>query len=195
MTINLSKSNFFDTLVNIIEEDTLLLINSSDIYEGVSGNDLCDWDILIKDDNGLLTQPNEQQYYSSAYFSDFYQKVDEGDEDEETEYLDCDFDNEKIAARKLHEIPADILQSFVDVEHGINTDEISITDAEIIEGTVYEAPNYTPQDYPSQCYEDAFMFVDNQGNKRYIKRTSPFYSDESRDIFDEITEKEFNEFC
>lgn len=195
MTNNFSISKFFDTLVITSEDDTLLLINSSDIYEGVSGNDLCDWDILIKDDNGLLTQPNEQINYSHAYFSDFYQKVAEGEEDEEIEYLDCDFDLEKIAVKKLHEIPADILQSFVDVEHGINTDEISITDAEITEGTVYEAPNYTPQDYPSQCYEDAFMFVDNQGNKRYIKRTSPFYSDENRDIFEEITEEEFNEFC
>ena len=193
MIINLSLSTLFDTLIEI--DDNLLLCKQSDIYQGVFGNDLCDYDILIKGDNGLLMQPNEQVNYSEAYFDDLYEKVQSGDDDNDTIYMDSDFDFDKITVRKLSEIPTEIKQSFVDVEHGINTDEICVTDAHVIYGKVYEAPLHTPQDYPTQEYEDAFLFVDEEGNKRYIKRTSPFFSDEQRDVYEEITEKEFDEFC
>ena len=193
MISNLSLSTLFDTLIEI--DDNLLLCKQSDIYNGVSGNDLCDYDILIKGDNGLLMQPNEQVNYSEAYFDDLYEKVQSGDDDNDTIYMDSDFDFDKIAVRKLSEIPTEIKQSFVDVEHGINTDEICATYAHVIYGKVYEAPLHTPQDYPTQEYEDAFLFVDEEGNKRYIKRTSPFFSDEQRDVYEEITEKEFDEFC
>ena len=193
MIINLSLSTLFDTLIEI--DDNLLLCKQSDIYQGVFGNDLCDYDILIKGDNGLLMQPNEQVNYSEAYFDDLYEKVQSGDDDNDTIYMDSDFDFDKITVRKLSEIPTEIKQSFVDVDHGINTDEICVTDAHVIYGKVYEAPLHTPQDYPTQEYEDAFLFVDEEGNKRYIKRTSPFFSDEQRDVYEEITEKEFDEFC
>lgn len=193
MISNLSLSKFFDTLIEI--DDNLFLCKQSDIYQGVSGNDLCDYDILIKGDNGLLMQPNEQINYSEAYFDDLYERVQSGDDDNQTIYMDSDFDFDKISVRKLSDIPSDIKQSFIDVEHGINTDEICVTDAHIICGKVYEAPLHTPQDYHTQEYEDAFMFVDEEGNKRYIKRTSPFFSDEQRDVFEDITEQEFNDFC
>ena len=193
MISNLSLSTLFNTLIEI--DDNLLLCKQSDIYQGVFGNDLCDYDILIKGDNGLLMQPNEQVNYSSAYFDDLYERVQPGNVDDNTVYMDSDFDFDKITVRKLSEIPTEIKQSFVDVEHGINTDEICVTDAHVIYGKVYEAPLHTSQDYPTQEYEDAFMFVDEEGNKRYIKRTSPFFSDEQRDVYEEITEKEFDEFC
>ena len=193
MINNLSLSKFFDTLIET--DDKLLLCKHTEIYEGVFGNDLCEWKILIKKDDGLLTQPNEQLNYSEAYFDDMYERVNPEGEDDNTIYMDCDFDFNKVAVHKLAEIPSDIKQSFVDVEHGINTDEICITDAEIICGKVYKAPLHTPQEYPTQEYEEAFLFVDKEGNERHIKRTSPFFSDEQRDVFEEITEKEFNEFC
>lgn len=193
MISNLSLSKFFDTLIVI--DDNLLLCKQSDIYNGVFGNDLCDYDILIKGDNGLLMQPNEQVNYNEAYFDDLYERVQPGDEDKDTIYMDSDFDFDKIAVRKLSEIPSEIEQSFVDVEHGINTDEICVTDAEIIKGKVYEAPFHTPQEYPTQEYEDAFLFVDEEDNKRYVKRTSPFFADEQRYVFEDITEQEFKEFC
>lgn len=193
MISNLSLSKFYDTLIEI--DDNLLLCKQSDIYNGVSGNDLCDYDILIKGDNGLLMQPNEQINYSEAYFDDLYERVQSGDEDNDTIYMDSDFDFDKIAVRKLSDIPSDIKLSFIDFEHGINTDEICVTDAHIIFGKVYEAPLHTQQDYPTQEYEDAFLFVDEEGNKRYIKRTSPFFADEQRDVFEDITEHDFKEFC
>lgn len=193
MISNLSLSKFFDTLIEI--DDNLLLCKQSEIYNGVSGNDLCDYDILIKGDNGLLMQPNEQINYSESYFEDLYKRVQSGEEDNDTIYMDSDFDFDKIAVRKLSEIPSDIKRSFIDVEHGINTDEICVTDANVICGKAYEAPLHTPQDYPTQEYEDAFLFVDEEGNKRYIKRTSPFFADEQRDVFEYITEQEFKEFC
>lgn len=193
MISNLKLSKSFDTLIEIDNE--LLLCKQSDMYNGVFGNDLCDYDILIKNDNGLLMQPNEQVIYSEAYFDDLYVRVQPDDENDDTIYMDSDFDFDKIAVHKLSEIPSDIKQSFVDVEHGINTDEICVTDAHIIRGKVYEAPLHTPQKYPTQEYEDAFLFVDEEGSKRYIKRTSPFFADEQRDVFEDITEQEFKEFC
>lgn len=193
MTKDLQLSKSFNTLVET--DDILLLCKQSDIYAGIFGNDLCAWNILIKGDDCLLMQPNEQLNYSEAYFDDLYERVEPGDEDSDTIYMDCDFDFEKIAVRKLSEVPSDIKQSFVDVEHGINTDEICITDADIIHGKAYKAPLSTPQEYPTQEYEDAFLFVDSEDNKRYIMRTSSFNSDEQRDVFEEIKEKEFGEFC
>lgn len=190
---NLEHSKYFDTLIVI--DDNLLLCKQSDIYNGVFGNDLCDYDILIKGDNGLLMQPNEQVNYSEAYFDDLYERVQPGDEDQDTIYMDSDFDFDKIAVRKLSEIPSEIEQSFVDVEHGVNTGEICVTGAEIIKGKVYKSPLHTPQDYPQQEYEDAFLFVGEDGEERYIKRTSPFFADEQRDVFEDITEQEFKEFC
>ncbi len=186
-------STKYDTLIEV--DDTLLLCKQSDIYNGVFGKDLCDYEILIKGYNGVLMQPNEQINYRECYFDDMYEIVEPCDEDEDTIYMDCDFDSHKIAVRELSEIPSDIEQLFVDVEHGINTDEICVTDAKITCGKVFKATLHTPQDYPAQEYEDAFMFVDKKDNKRYIKRTSPFYSDEQRDIFEEITKNEFDEFC
>lgn len=193
MTQVLQLSKSFNTLVEV--DDILLLCKQSDIYNGVFGYDLCDYDILIKGDHGLLMQPNEQVNYSEAYFDDLYERVQSGDEDNDTIYMDSDFDFDKIAVRKLSEIPSDIKRSFIDVEHGINTDEICVTDAHIICGKVYEAQLHTPQEYPTQEFEDAFLFVDEEDNKRYIKRTSPFFADEQRDVFEDITKQEFKEFC
>ena len=193
MINNLSLSKSFDTLIEI--DDNLLLCKLSYIYDGVFGQDLCVYGILIKNDNGLLMQPNEQVNYSVAYFDDLYERVQPNEEEKDIIYMDSDFDFDKIPVRKLKEIPTEIKQLFIDVDHGINTDEICVTDAEIIHGKVYMAPLHTPQDYPTQEYEDAFMFVDKEGNKRYIKRISPFFTDEQRDVFEEITKKEFKEFC
>ena len=191
MTTNLSLSKAFDTLVK--REDGIMLCKHSEIYCGAFGSDLCDWDIYIKDDHGQLCHPNEQLNYSEAWLEDMYEKVEPGD-DNETLYMSTDF-GEEIAVRKLCEIPSDILQTFVDVEHGINRDEICITDDEVIQGKVYQAPNFTPQKYPSQPYEDAFLFVGEDGEEIYIERTSPFCEDDSRDIFEEITKEEFETFC
>lgn len=193
MMNNLELSKIFDTL--IVVDDNLLLCKNSEIYKGVFGNDLCDYDILIEGDNGLLMQPNEQLNYSEAYFDDLYERVQPGNEDTKTVYMDSDFSFDKIAVRKLKEIPSKIEQLYVDVDHGINTDEVCITDAQVISGKVYKAPYHTIPTYPQQEYEDAFMFVDKKRKKRYIKRTSPFFADEQRDIFEEITYKEFKEFC
>ena len=190
---NLELSKIFDTL--IVVDDNLLLCKNSEIYKGVFGNDLCDYDILIEGDNGLLMQPNEQLNYSEAYFDDLYERVQPGNEDTKTVYMDSDFSFDIIAVRKLKEIPSKIEQLYVDVDHGINTDEVCITDAQVISGKVYKAPYHTIPTYPQQEYEDAFMFVDKKRKKRYIKRTSPFFADEQRDIFEEITYKEFKEFC
>lgn len=193
MTTNLSLSKVFDTLVK--REDGILLCKHSEIYNGAFGSDLCDWDIYIKDDYGQLCHPNEQLNYSEAWLEDMYEKVEPGDEDDDTLYMNTDFGEDKIPVRKLHEIPSDILQTFVDVEHGINRDEICITDDEVLQGKVYKAPNFTPQKYPSQPYEDAFLFVGEDGEEIYIERTSPFCEDDSRDIFEEITKQEFETFC
>lgn len=193
MTTNLSLSKVYNTLVK--SEERLLLCKHSEIYNGAFGSDLCDWDIYIKDDYGQLCNPNEQLNYSEAWVEDMYEKVEPGDEDSDTIYMKTDFGEDKIPVRKLHEIPSDILQTFVDVEHGINRDEICITDDEVLQGKVYQAPCCIQQSYPNRPYEDAFLFVGEDGEEIYINRTSPFCDDDSRDIFEEITKQEFETFC
>lgn len=193
MTTDLFLSKVFDTCVKRDEE--LLLCKHSEIYNGAFGSDLCDWDIYIKDDYGQLCHPNEQLNYSEAWVEDMYEKVEPGNEDGETLYMSTDFGEEKIAVRKINEIPSDILKTFVDVEHGINRDEICLTDDEVIHGKVHQAPNCIQQSYPNRPYEDAFLFIGEDGEEIYIKRTIPFFKDDSRDIFEEITKEEFETFC
>lgn len=189
----LTLSKCFDTIAK--NGDDIILFRGRDSYDGVFGSDLCAWDIRIKDDNDVLCVPNEQLNYSSAYLEDMFEVVSPGDEDDETIYMESEYECESIPVRKLTEIPSDIKQQFVDITHGIRTDEVCITDAEVTEGEVYQAPNYTPQNYPTQEYEDAFMFVDDKGKATFLRRTMPFYTDESRDIFEEITRADFMEFC
>lgn len=191
---NLTESKFYNTLIKA-EDDNILLCNKEDIYEGAYGSDLCEWDILVKDDNGILTKPNEGLVYSDAWINDLYEMVEEGEDNEGTIYMDCDFEEDKIAVKKVKALDSEIKNLFIDVEHGINTDTICVTDAEIEEGDVYEAPNCTPQVYPSQEYEDAFVFVGEDGSKIYIKRTKSFFEDKDRDVFEEINKEEFEEFC
>ena len=193
MTTNLSLSKVYNTLVK--SEERLLLCKHSEIYNGAFGSDLCDWDIYIKDDYGQLCNPDEQLNYSEAWVEDMYEKVEPGDEDRDTIYMKPIFGEDKIPVRKLHEIPSDILQTFVDVEHGINRDEICITDDEVLQGKVYQAPCCIQQSYPNRPYEDAFLFVGEDGEEIYINHTSPFCDDDSRDIFEEITKQEFETFC
>lgn len=190
MTTNLSLSKAFDTCVK--RDEGLLLCKHSEIYNGAFGSDLCDWDILLKDDHGQLCPPNEQLNYSEAWLDDMYERVEPGDEEL---YMNPYFSEEKLPVRKLREIPSDILQTFVDVEHGINRDEICITDDDVLHGKVYQAPNCIQQSYPNRPYEDAFLFIGEDGEEIYIKRTIPFFEDDSRDCFEEITEEEFETFC
>lgn len=93
MTTNLFLSKVFDTLVK--REDGILLCKHSEIYCGAFGSQLCDWDIYIKDDYGQLCHPNEQLNYSDAWLEDMYEKVEPGDEDDETIYMNTDFGEEK----------------------------------------------------------------------------------------------------
>lgn len=191
---NLKTSKLFDTLVET--EDGILLCKYSEIYEGAYGSELVDWDIYLSDDNGWLDTVNEQLVYSCAYVGGMYEKVGSGDEDENTVHLDACFSYEKIAVRKLSDIPSDIKHLFVDIEHGINTDEVCVDDAIVIRGQVYKAPLHVPQIYSAgQKYEDAFLFVGENGKERYIKRIIPFFEDEFADTYEEITKEEFDKFC
>ena len=89
MTTNLSLSKVYNTLVK--SEERLLLCKHSEIYNGAFGSDLCDWDIYIKDGYGQLCHPNEQLIYSEAWVEDMYEKVEPGDEDNDTLYMGTDF--------------------------------------------------------------------------------------------------------
>ena len=193
MLMNREPSKHFNTLIK--SDDIIMLCGKQDIYTGVYGSDIINWDILIKDDNGILTRPNEQLVYSEAWLDDMYERVEPGNEDGDTIYMEYEYEDEPIAVRKITDYDSEIKQLFIDVEHGINRDEICITDADIIHGKVYQAPAYTPQVYPTQAYEDAFLFVSENGDKVCIERTIPFNPDQSRDIFEVISEEEIEQFC
>lgn len=83
----------------------------------------------------------------------------------------------------------------IEDEHGINTTKRYVTEDDIEDIEVYKADNYTPQDYPNQEYEDYYKIVYKESGKvRYLRRTSPFFSDEFPDVWEEITEEEFNQY-
>ena len=187
MLMNREPSKHFNTLVK--SDDFIILCDKQEIYSGAYGSDLIAWNILLKDDNGILNLPNEQLVYSEAWLDDMYERVEPGEEDDDTIYMEYKYEDEPIAVRKLFELDSDIRQMYADV--------VCITGAEIIKGKVYKAPVYTPQAYPTQEYQDAFLFVSDNGDKVFIKRTIPFFPDDNcnSDTFEEISLDEFKDFC
>ena len=57
-----------------------------------------------------------------------------------------------------------------------------------LQGTTLQQTFKIPKETP-HFREGRMSFVDEEGNKRYIKRISPFFEDEQRDVFEDITEQ------
>lgn len=184
----MKKVNYFDRV--IITEDGSWLACDSEIEKYVEGDYL------------RYSEPQcvrIEDGYATPYFSDELDEYDFEDiyeEDAAGEYeFEGLYDDEVKRYRKLDFDDCwrgnDRHLRFVS-QHGINTSEYDITDAEIVEAEVFKADNYIPQDYPYQCCTTFYKAVAVDGRIFFFSRTSPFFVDEQDDTFDEISEEEFN---
>lgn len=183
----------FDRLVIDELNDLVRLVKSQEI-EQIVENDGDYTNLYRLDDDGIIVRAGDvltradfddnlfEEYYSTCdskkkveHYYDYYN-------DEPQPYVKANWDDYDKHLRFAS-------------QHGINTSYYWLgEDAQIIEGTCYEADDYIPQSYPTTEQQDAFKFVANDGEVYYIKRTSPFFSDQCDDFFELITQEEFESF-
>ena len=171
-------------------EERIFLAHSQEIEEVVY-NDDCYTTLFELDENGYMKRAADILVESD--FDNLYE-----------EYMECDKGKEVVMHENLYD---DVPHAYVKAnwndydhylqmhsEHGINTDYYDITDAEIVEGVCYDASGCIIQDYPNTEHQDFYKFVARDGREFYIKKTHPFFIDESDYCFELINKEEFEEY-
>lgn len=127
-------------------------------------------------------------------FDDLYYEADETDNKESIEFFETLYDDEpKGFVKACWDNHDHYLR--LSSQHGINTSYYDFDEeVEVISGVCYESEYIVEQDYPNTCHQNFFKFVADDGREFYIKRTSPFFSDEQDDSFELITKEEFEEY-
>lgn len=126
-------------------------------------------------------------------FDELYYEADENDDKESIEYFETLYDDElKGFVKACWDNHDHYLR--LSSQHGIGASYYSFdTDVDVISGVCYKADYCIEQDYPNTCEQSFFKFVADDGREFYIKKTSPFFSDEQDDYFEIITKEEFEE--
>ena len=81
--------------------------------------------------------------------------------------------------------------TLLESEHGIKNELYDITGCRIIKGRCYIASRYIRAIYPVRNEQTFFMFISNEGEKFYVKETTPFLINESDVKYELISEEEF----
>ena len=190
----MKQVKYYNRLIIDSNYDRVFLFHESELKEVAYNNEAYDYAPCYRvNDSGYMERAED--ILTEDDFKDLYYRADENDKAEDIEYYETLYDDE--------------LQPFVranwdnhehyfllSLEHGINTTEYDFVESsvEIIEGTCYLASEHIDQEYPETNYQDFYKFVSSEGKEYYIKRACPFYSDESDDAFELITEDEFYEY-
>lgn len=126
-------------------------------------------------------------------FDDLYYEADETDNKESIEFFETLYDDEpKGFVKACWDNHDHYLR--LSSQHGINTSYYDFDEeVEVISGVCYESEYIVEQDYPNTCHQNFFKFVSEDGREFYIKKTSPFFSDEQDDYFEIIAKEEFEE--
>lgn len=127
-------------------------------------------------------------------FDELYYEADENDNKESIEFFETLYDDEpKGFVKACWDNHDHYLR--LSSQHGINTSYYDFDeDVEVISGVCYEADYCIEQDYPNTSHKNFLKFVSEDGREFYIKKTSPFFSDEQDDHFEIIAKEEFEEF-
>ena len=126
-------------------------------------------------------------------FDELYYEADESDNKESIEFFETLYDDEPKGFVKACWNNHDHYLR-LSSQHGINTSCYDFDEGvEVISGVCYKADCCIEQDYPTTEHQNFFKFVADDGREFYIKKTSPFFSDEQDDYFEIITKEEFEE--
>lgn len=183
----MKKINYYNRLI-VCDSVGVALAHELDIEKYVDGEYFEYSPGCVRIDGGYATN-HFPDVVTEDDFEDIYEEDPNGEfefegmyDDEVKRYKKLDFDSCWIDNGYLR---------FVS-EHGINTSEYDITDAEIVEVEVYKANNDIPQDYPNQCHVSFYKAVAEDGTVRYIEVTSPFFLDEQDYTCEEIDADKFD---
>lgn len=171
--------------------EKIFLAHSKNIEEVVY-NDGSYTELYEVDDSGYMDRAAD--VVTKNMFDDLYEEYDETcDKDKEVFMFENYHDDEPATYVKAN---WDNYEHYLELEseHGINTDNYNITNADIIEGVCYIASGCINQDYPNEEHQNFFKFVAVNGETYYIKETHPFFIDEHDYIFEIITKYEFEEY-
>lgn len=177
----MKKIEYYNRL--IINDDSVALAHDKDIQDVLTLDDGSD---VYHLENGSLSIAYGD--FTEAEFTDMYA------EDENGEYeLEDDYGNVK----KYNKVDfAECEQHYIRLssQHGINTSEYDITDAEIIEVEVFKAEHSIAQDYPRQPHTNFYKTVAQDGTAYYIVEKIPFFADEQDNSQTLISEEEFDKY-
>lgn len=173
--------------INCRLDDVVYLAKSVDIKEAVY-NDKENWSLFEKDEYGFLDDADEIVY--KEHFKNIFIEapVDASGDDiymlqeytwyEKKPYIQADWEDFNHFT---------LLES----EHGVKNELYDITGCRIIEGKCYIASRYIKAIYIVRNEQTFFMFISNEGEKYYIKKTTPFLINESDVVYELINEEEF----
>ena len=172
------------------DKERIFLAHSNDIEEVVYNDDSYT-SLYELDESGYMTRADD--VLNEDEFDSLYEEYQECDKGKEVEMHENYHDDEPMPYVKANWTDYDhYLQ--LSSEHGINTELYDITDAEIIEGVCYDASGCIGQDYPNTEHQDFYKFVANDGREFYIRKTHPFFIDDTDYTFELISKEEFEEY-
>ena len=169
----------------ILDDDILRLANSSNIENVVNLDDGSDVYHLVNNSYVEIVCDDVKE----SQWHDMYREDENGD----YEYEDT-YDEETKRYSKVDFSDCECKSIRLTSQHGINTSEYNITEAEIIDVEVFIADKTIAQDYPNTEYTEFYQVVAQDGSIYYLKRICPFFSDKEDDTFTQITKEEFNKY-
>lgn len=192
----MKKINYYNTLVidknnEVDGHDFIFLIHHLDIEEVVYNNGTYS-NLYRLDEVGNIVRAKNKLYKSD--FGELYEEFDENCDNKKEQFM---FENYYDDEPKPYvKADWDDHEHFLEMvsEHGINKSHYDITNAEILEGTCYEASGCIPQEYPNTECQSFYKFVTADGKVYHIKETHPFFIDEHDYIFETITKEELEEY-
>ena len=189
----MKQIKYYNRLIIDSNYDRVFLFHNSDLEEIVYNNEAWNYAQCYRvNDSGYMERAED--ILTEDDFKDLYYKADENDKVEDIEYYETLYDDElqPFVRAKWDNHEHYFLLS---LDHGINTTKYDFEESvEIIEGTCYLASEHIDQVYPETEHQSFYKFISNEGEEYYIKNTSPFFPDESDDLFELITEDEFYEY-
>ena len=174
------------------ENGSVFLFHKNQLEEVVFNNESYSYAQCFRlNDDGYMERAEDILYEDD--FDELYYEADETDNKESIEFFETlYYDEPKGFVKACWDNHDHYLR--LSSQHGIGASYYSFdTDVDVISGVCYEADYRIEQDYPNTEHQNFFKFVADDGRKFYIKKTSPFFSDEQDDYFEIITKEEFEE--
>lgn len=173
--------------INCRLDDVVYLAKSVDIKEAVY-NDKDNWHLFEIDEYGYLDDA-ENIIFKEHFKNIFIEAPVDASRDDICMMQEYTFEEKKPY---IHADWEDFNHfTLLESEHGVKNELYDITGCRIIVGKCYIASRYIKGICPVINEQTFFMFLSNEGEKFYIKKTTPFLINKYDVKYELISEEEF----